>query len=462
MRIGFAGFSLMDGKGEENNEIVFLKRMVDELSSQSVEVTYFHDETLRGINDINVFNYMGLDAADRFNIEQYTNFPYLEFEKYSEEEISYGYKGHIPQNLSVKEQNDILIKNKNKIIKGLENLRYYFNIKPVDIFIVFGNYLISNIIKIFCRKNNIRYYVLENGYFRPFTLMIDKYGVNFESSIPKNLEFYKGIEVDNYKLSNYLDKPEYAIEDREYSTNLRKKFYKYFNIDINHNPKQISKNKTENQELNEDTDGFSDFEYIYIPFQLETDSQITKHSPYIKTMKDLVILTSEALEKYNRKNKTDLKIIYKCHPLFESELGRLALDSIEEICASSNNLMLLKQGDNKKLIQNAKLVITINSTVGFESLLNYKSVITLGEAFYAINGISSVWTPENDLAEIIEKAIQTGPNIEIIKKFIYYLRFHYFFEIYWKNPDEHSISKLVKKIIEENSESFSSFQLNLK
>jgi capsular polysaccharide export protein len=464
LRVGFAGLSLMDGKGEENNEVVFLKRLTNEFVSKNIDVTFFHEESIRGINDVHLFNYMEI-KADRFNLGKYTRFPNCEYESYTESEIAYGLNGHIPQDKSYRDQRNIRIKYRHKIIVALENLREYINANPVDVFIVFGNYLISNIIKIFCRKNNIRYYVLENGYFRPFTLMIDNYGVNYESSIPRNMDFYKDIEVIEEELELYLDKPKYAIEDKEYSFHEREKYYQYYNIKISKPEDSKTFEKENNSVVNEDTSlafidaSFLNDGYIYIPFQLETDSQITKHSPYIKTMKDVVLLTSEALLKYNEKNQTNLKIIYKCHPLYESELGRIDIDGIEEICSQSENLFLLKKGDNKILMDNAKIVITINSTVGFESLQRYKSVITLGDAFYAIEGISNSWTPEKKLEDIIENVIVQGPSVENIKKFVYYLRFKYFFEIYWKNPDQQSIERLANKIIQASNIKLDNVQL---
>ncbi|MDR4935304.1 hypothetical protein RGU11_02775 [Rossellomorea marisflavi] len=444
MRVGFAGFTYMDGKGEENNEVAFLKRMANVLVDKNADVTYFHRESLNGIDMKDTFDHMEI-PADRVNIEQYTNFPFNEFKQYSDEEIAYGYKGHIPEDKSYKDQAELKRNNINKIIRGLENVRIYTESNPVDLFIVFGNYLISNIVKVYCRKHNIKYLVLENGYFRPFTLMADPNGVNFESSIPKDLAFYQTVEVDEVLLKQFIDKPQEAYADREYTFEERKKFYKFFDISI----EEAKTRASVDSNLSLVTDSLKDInaEYIYVPFQLETDSQITKHSPSIKTMKHLVELTSEALMNYNRNNNKNLKIIYKVHPLYESELHRMDLAGIEEICAGSEELILLKKGNNQQLLEQAKMVITINSTVGFEALLQYKNVITLGEAFYAIDGISTSWSEGKDLENLITRVIERGPNIDNIKRFIYHLRFNYFAEIFWKNPDLKSMEKLVEKII---------------
>lgn len=449
MRIAFAGFNYMDGKGEENNEIVFLKRILDELANRNISATYIHQGSVLGINNIELFDYMGL-KADRFNLNQYTDFPLNEFEKYSREELKYSSNGHIPMDKTNTEKIDIERKYLKDTVKGIENLSIYHSQNPIDIFVVCGNYFISNVVKVYCRKNKIKYFVLENGYFRPYTLMIDNYGVNYECSIPKDIHFYSNIEVNQEEFDEYLLKPKQAFEDREYTLNAREKFYKYNQIDL----KKIFLNKIDsNIKENQSNEillkkEFEKIDFIYVPFQLESDSQITKHSPYIKKMKELVHITANALKNYNETNKKNVKLVYKCHPLYQSELKNLELDYIEDFCSNNNNLILLKSGDNEWLLENSKLVITINSTVGFEALLKKKHVITLGDAFYAIDGITKTWEPHKSLEVMIQDSLLHGPDLQKIRNFLYYLRFEYFFEIFWKNPDKNSIRKLIDKIIE--------------
>jgi capsule polysaccharide modification protein KpsS len=440
MQIGFVSFAHMDGKGEENNEIVFLNKILKELKSRNVKTSYFYIGSSRGINPLPVFNYMEV-PAERVNLESYTLFPYQEYQQYSEEEIAYAYNGHIPVNRTYSEQQKMIRNYKEFTFKVLENLSIYHKKNPVNLFVVFGNYLASNITKIFCKKHNIPYFVLENGYFRPFTLMIDPKGVNFESSIPKDFSFYSSIQVDEKRLKKYMLKPEMAVYNRKDTFKERKKFYSYYGIKIK-NQKSVRKSSSKNVlPINK----FG--RYIYVPWQLQTDSQITKHSPYIKTMYDLVRITSSALEQYNKKNNDNLKIIYKAHPLYKSELEQLRLNEIERFCNSYSNLIFLTEGDNQALLQHCQAVITINSTVGFEALMNYKPVTTLGNSFYSIPGITNTWSIEEDLSLKIESMMKEGAPTENIKKFIYYLRFMYFFEIYWKNPDDKSIKRLADKLI---------------
>ena len=51
--------------------------------------------------------------------------------------------------------------------------------------------------------------------------------------------------------------------------------------------------------------------YIFLPLQVTTDSQLTLNSPWIKTSHDLIILMEETLNKIN----PDLRLVIKEHPM---------------------------------------------------------------------------------------------------------------------------------------------------
>jgi len=70
------------------------------------------------------------------------------------------------------------------------------------------------------------------------------------------------------------------------------------------------------------------------------------------------------------------------------------------------------------LIRNARAVITINSTTGFESLILGVPVITFGHDFYCKQGICSVVRDVNDLPRKIQDAIKETPNRTVVDDFI--------------------------------------------
>ena len=441
--ICFFGLAGMDYKGEVTNDALLLKKVVEALHERKINTVYLYKEIGNGLNDNELFKKFNIKSK-RFSIDKYTLFTFSEFLKYTEEELNEIIS--FSQKLSlIKTGKDNTVNLLHSVFRYLENLKELDNKHQIDLFVFVGNSLISNTIRAYCKKNNKKYKNLEYGYFRPFTLMVDSVGVNYDSSIPRNIQFYEDIEVNQNRLDTYLFQPEKAIRDEQGVFNYRKMFYEHFGISINEKKEEV---KSDNS-INNHPDLPS--EYIYVPFQLETDSQILKHSPNIKTMKELVEHTARALEEYNLINETNLKIIYKVHPLYKSESNIMDLKGIKQICEQNANLIFLTTGNNKQLIQKAKAVITVNSTVGFEALMAYKPVIILGEAFYGIKGISYVVDNLGNLGDVITKALTSQVNKESIEKFIYYLRFDYFVEIFRTNPDEASIDRLVKKLLEKSN-----------
>lgn len=413
------------------------KKQVKSLVFNLTEKKYYKKY---GINYIEVFK-KNIDINDEIN-------------KYSLEEIEdiLSFEKETRKNFQKKDWERILL-------KYLSFLKIINDKKKIKISIMWNNStLYERALYYFCKKNNIKFYVLEQGYFRPFTLAFDSKGVNADASISKEKKFYKNITIDRKRLIEYLTKPEYAVIsnnlDKPYLYNIfrlidkikifNKKFY-----DITENTiweyinRKIKKNKAETiNKINIDK-----MEYIFIPFQVELDSQIILNSSRIKKMSELYEIVSKAVKKYNNKNKNKIKAIFKAHPMDYL----LNIEEIKRLENEYNETIFLTSGDTKELIKQSKGVITINSTVGIEALCEYKPLITLGEAFYNIEGIAQYCKNYDNLYEDIEKIFNKETDQNLIDKFLYYLRFNYFKEIYWRNPDDNSIKKIVNEILDKEN-----------
>lgn len=344
-----------------------------------------------------------------------------------------------------------------KYIDFLEELRKKGNLE----FAIMWNtsYLFDRILYFFCRKHNIKYFVMEQGYFRPFTLSFDAKGVNSEASISKNSRDYKDIKIDLDKYREYLNKPITAKENKIEKHNeiiysiLR--LYEKTKIDLNKNNiwditernliqffnKKMAVKKFKKYHSVKKIEG----KYIFIPFQVEGDSQIILNSDKIKKMFQLYKVVAETMIKLNEKRKEKIKAVFKFHPMDEY----INVEEILNLEKKYEETIFFMGGNTQELIKNAEAVITINSTVGVEALMEHKPVVTLGDAFYNIDGITYHCDKLEELSGVLEKALTLEPNKELIDKFLYYLRFHYFKEIYWRNPDEESIKKIVKEIVED-------------
>lgn len=350
---------------------------------------------------------------------------------------------------------------KEAILKFLKNIEIINEQNKIKICVLWNNStLYERALYVFCKKYNINYYILEQGYFRPITLAFDKNGVNAEASIIKEKEYYDNIFVDEKKYKDYLFSPLLAKEKK---IKLKKidKIYKIYKIlDCLKVTFKLSNNIVEKDLIEFLTKKYKEWknkrikiekkiegEYIFIPFQVETDSQIILNSQNIKKMKILFEVVSKAVMNINLKKNKQIKAVFKTHPL---DLN-LDIKEILEVNKKYKDSILITEGDTKKLIQDSKMVITINSTVGIEALCEYKPVITLGESFYDIEGIAYHVEDLSKLDKIIERVFLDEVNEKFIKKFLYYLRFDYFKEIYWRTPDDMAIKKIVNEVLNESN-----------
>ena len=138
--------------------------------------------------------------------------------------------------------------------------------------------------------------------------------------------------------------------------------------------------------------------YIYFPFHVPLDVQLTVRCPEF--------LEQEALiEKIARVLPPGYKLYIKEHP---AAVGGHDLQKLRRL-TGLDNVRLLHSGTNSfRIIKNAACVITINSKVGFEAIMQGKPVVVLGKAFYRNKGVTVDSGEEPaDIARAIEKALRT-------------------------------------------------------
>lgn len=163
-------------------------------------------------------------------------------------------------------------------------------------------------------------------------------------------------------------------------------------------------------------------------------------------MLELVNVVSREVELYNKQWGSNIRIIYKLHPLHSSKDPTFNLEEVVEACGRYNNSYVTTELDTKTLISKAKAVITINSTVGIEAPSLGKKVITLGNAFYNIEGIVTHCSSPGLLNRHVKDILEQEINQNLITRFLYYLRFQYFSEIFYLAPDKDSVKRLIDKI----------------
>ncbi len=335
------------------------------------------------------------------------------------------------------------MKNKETSKKELQMYkRYMFFIDQfideheIDVVCMFNGYhWIDRITTVLARQKKVETLFFEQGYFRPFTLTCDPNGINDLATIPRHAEFYKSLSWDKNRLNKYLLNPEIRDFKDVEGENLTQvaiiKAASMLGSFLRVNPnlyahitffeavkyfmfKQVFKfRKPDTRALPK--------EYIFVPFQVSRDTQIF-YSSSIKSMEQLVDLLYANVESLNRKLNRNIHLVFKEHP---EDMPRNNYKALKKRYASKQNVMFVQKRSVSELIQKSLAVITINSTVGIEALAQYKRVITLGKAFYNIEGIVTHCKHHYQLDRVIEEVLQKKVNETLISQFLYYLRFHY-------------------------------------
>ncbi len=269
-----------------------------------------------------------------------------------------------------------------------------------------------------CKELDVKYLITERGIFRPDTTTIEFKGVNAYSSLPKDKEFYKNYDVVSKelrsykvsKLTNLKVNIKFAVfillnkigDIFRLNSPVKNKNYSLLNYIKIFIKQKFSKKK--------DTDVKLPEKYIFVPLQVNTDTQILVHSEFNNIQE---FITKIETDFYSL--DSDIGLVFKIHPM-ENGIVDYKFDSRSIVLNSNTN----------DLVKNSECVITINSTVGFEAIEKYKKVIVLGNAFFKIDGIaicSSKNTFKDDLNKVLNDAVEL--DHEAIKSFVGYLKYHY-------------------------------------
>ncbi|WP_339724371.1 hypothetical protein [uncultured Paraglaciecola sp.] len=229
----------------------------------------------------------------------------------------------------------------------------------------------------------------ENGVLPKSTTM-DFNGINALNSVPRQAHFYDS------QLSQDLES-KFKIKGRKYKKTKKPK------ISFKRPPK-----------------------YLLVPFQKDRDSQILDNSAWIKSMDQLFSVLVEALVLSQR---DDLHIVFREHPSAKTKYS-----SLYKLAAKHPRLCFDQQSELSEIISHAEAVITINSTVGLESLLLGTKVITLGEAFYNIDSMVLRASSTSELSQQINALTDFSTNQHLLTAFVQFLQNDYVIPGDWKKP----------------------------
>jgi len=140
--------------------------------------------------------------------------------------------------------------------------------------------------------------------------------------------------------------------------------------------------------------------YIYYPFHVPHDVQLTSRSRLFYYQEGFV-------EYLSRNIPYGYKLYLKEHP---ASVGGHSFWASRNLLKQYKNIKLIHPTFNSfDLISNASLIVTVNSKVGFEAIMQCKKVIVVGDAFYKNKGITYDVNNLNELGTVINNALASEP-----------------------------------------------------
>lgn len=247
----------------------------------------------------------------------------------------------------------------------------------------------------------VRVHVFEEGYVRPNWLTLERGGVNADSPLPRDPDWY--LEV-NPTLPRHVNGARAhsnirvrAMHDLAYhaANSLNPLLFPGYET---HRPytapteylgwiRRFSKlpryRRRDEQQIRDLLAAKT--RYFLLPLQLNGDTQITLNSHY-GGMRQLIEMV---LHSFASDAPGDSHLVIKNHPLDTGLVDYPALIAgLEHELAIRGRVVYLETGHLPSLVEHSEGVITVNSTVGMSALGHHRPLVALGKAIYDLPGLT--------------------------------------------------------------------------
>ncbi len=283
----------------------------------------------------------------------------------------------------------------------------FFKDHAVDIIFLFGDCRVyqEKAIKV-AKTIGVKVYVFEEGYIRPDFITLEEDGVNDNSKLPRDREFYDSLEYNSkkgckrkdlkhfgntygamaiqatiyYLVANMLFfRYPYYQHHRKFSIMLealygiRNLFRKYWYKIIERNKIKLFKTIYNKQ-------------YYFVALQAYEDFQVKRHSDF-NSIEEFI---SEVLLSFSKFAPKETFIVFKHHPMDRGKKNyKRFITKLAKELECQERVFVVYDLHLPTLLKNTIATITINSTVGISSLYHKTPTICLGRAFYDIKGLTS-------------------------------------------------------------------------
>lgn len=232
-----------------------------------------------------------------------------------------------------------------------------------------------------CREMGIDYLITEQGLFRPYTTVIDNSGVNAYSSLAKVDAFpesSRNVKVSPNTMKNhnsnwsklyfFLFLLVYNLE-KPFGSPLRYQHNKYSLFSyIRRFISQYRHGAYNNKEVSSNLSGTVN---VFVPMQLENDTQILIHSEF-SSNQELINQIEESVYGCAIDN---VRVIFKKHP---NDVRNYIID----------DRSVFVSGSIQEISESSRLAITVNSSAAIDILRTNVPLFLLGSSIYSKFGVA--------------------------------------------------------------------------
>lgn len=216
--------------------------------------------------------------------------------------------------------------------------------------------------------------------------------VEFRDSVVNNRTLFEGNTTDSWSLTDSLRRKIHRIS--QYRTDILPVAVDWLR---RNGAKRVLGKVTQSMYLSETSSRqfIKSKNYVFYPLQYFRESRVTMRAPPFYNQVWLIEYLSRSLP-------PGYELVVKDHP---QQLGALPLSNVRAI---KRYATAVAPGiPAREVVEHADAVVTLNNTVGYESVMYGKPVVTLGDAFYSGAGYTNDVSDINRLHEEIHQAVRS-------------------------------------------------------
>ncbi|MFJ4456516.1 capsule biosynthesis protein [Pseudomonas sp. NPDC089392] len=251
------------------------------------------------------------------------------------------------------------------------------------------------------RLSGIRVHVFEEGYFRPYWVTLERDGVNNNSRLPRDPQWYRdvGKHIPRYQNGNpfKLSFAARATHDVLYHAGgalNRLCFPRYrthapFNAAMEYagfirQGMRLLRARVHDDALVAEAARERHPTFL-LPLQLDSDAQIRDHSPF----QNMTQVIEHVIDSFSLNAPFDARLLVKNHPLTPGLVNyRKVTEQLARKYDVAERVDFMESGHMPTLLSHITGMITVNSTAGASAILHHRPTCTLAEPIYAMPGLT--------------------------------------------------------------------------